>query len=394
MSPRFSRSIASLPRTPRGAFTLIELLVVISIIAILLSLTVSVTLAFVTSAREAATQTTLAKIKGKLERRTQALRQGMETGSGNASRVGSGAAGPLRLKMEMLNRMPSYLYPRGAGPDGDFGTADDPLPLSENDHLVALVRGNGTVTALFDDANYRNDPTASSEALLLFLTQGETYGVADTDEDAFKESELADADGDGLREIVDGFGNPIRFYRWPTRLIRPAPDADNNGLVSEAEAQADNTDGRWPMSAYGTTESAGSTAALLGSTLPSREFGDAGEITADATNGDPFLPTLGSALRSDPDDRFAQIHFGFATIFRRALTNPADPYSDMPALGKDFERLFHTPTTFYSPIAVSAGADGELGLYEPQDRENFGHLAQFKEPVAALDNLTTAQTGF
>ncbi len=399
-------------RTPRGAFTLIELMVVMAIIGILLGLTVTVTLAFLTSAREAATRTTLAKIDGKLERRIGALRRGLDSGSGNLSRVGGGATGALRVKMEMLSKMPGYLYSQGAGADGTYGTDDDPTPLSEADDVTRRVRAGGTaVQAPFNTQEihpgavaYAEDPTASSEALLLFLTKGETYGVADTDADAFKESELADADGDGLREIVDGFGNPIRFYRWPTRLIRPAPDADSDGFVSATEARADNTDGRWDMAAYspaaGQGESSAAAAALFGSTLPSRELhADGSDIDMDADEtspaiDDPFLPTLGSTLRSDPDDRFAQMHFEFATVFNPGLTDKTLPPTNLPALGKDFEHFFHTPSTFYVPIAVSAGADGELGLYEPQDRANFGHLAQPREPNAALDNLTTAQTGF
>ncbi|MEM9704278.1 MAG: hypothetical protein AAF907_17695, partial [Planctomycetota bacterium] len=340
----------------------------------------------------AATRSTLAKIDGKLERRLQALRRGLETGPGDASRVGTGAAGPMRMKLEMLERLPSYLYGLGPGADGTVGTADDPLPLSEADDVRRRVRNGGAALAPFDDADFPNDPTASSEALFLFLTQGETYGIADTDIDAFKESELADSDGDGLREIVDGWGNPIRFYRWPTRVIRPAVPSPYTGVVPETTASTQDADGRWPDQTYGSGgdgEFGAAAAVLFGSALPSAEFDRNGNALTDLP-ADPFLPTLGSRLRSDPDDRFAQIHFEFRPIFFRALSAP----NDLNAVGQDFERLFHTPSTFYTPIAVSAGPDEELGLYEPQDRDNFGHLAQPREPVAILDNLTTAQTNF
>ena len=32
-----------------------------------------------------------------------------------------------------------------------------------------------------------------------------------------------DTNGDGFKEIVDGWGNPVQFYRWPT--ANPAVDA-------------------------------------------------------------------------------------------------------------------------------------------------------------------------
>ena len=49
----------------------------------------------------------------------------------------------------------------------------------------------------------------------------QVFGVAPVGVDAFLEQEIADTDNDGLPEFVDAWGNPLRFYRWPTRLIKP-----------------------------------------------------------------------------------------------------------------------------------------------------------------------------
>lgn len=40
------------------------------------------------------------------------------------------------------------------------------------------------------------------------------------------------------------------------------------------------------------------------------------------------------------------------------------------------ETSFHTYSTHHVLLVVSAGDDGLLGLYEPFDRSNFGHLAR------------------
>ena len=39
----------------------------------------------------------------------------------------------------------------------------------------------------------------------------------------FSSSEAVDTDGDGLMELVDGWGRPLRFYRWPTSLVLATP---------------------------------------------------------------------------------------------------------------------------------------------------------------------------
>ena len=38
----------------------------------------------------------------------------------------------------------------------------------------------------------------------------------------FTAQEVADTDDDGLLEFVDAWGEPLRFYRWPTRMIDKA----------------------------------------------------------------------------------------------------------------------------------------------------------------------------
>ena len=398
------------PAPPRrGGFTLVELLVVIAIIASLLALSAGAAAAFVGNAREAATRATLAKIDGKLQRRFAALRRSGDRGSGDASRVGRGVVTPLALKTEQARRMPAYLasFRPQLGPDGELGTEDDviPPPLFEEQDLTFRVRNNGNpagpfagneyegATPLFSSYDaYAQDPTASSEALYRFLTTGESYGARDTDEAAFTESELADTDDDGLPEIVDGFGNPIRFYRWPTRLVRPAPDADGDGVVEPAETAAA-PGGRHPVAIRRGTEAGAAAAVLFAGALPPEEVNEDGTIFREendpnlaAFRDDPFLPRLGSVLYADPDDPQAQVGLNYVNLYPAGVVG-TDP-------GASFEFYFHTPTTWSVPLVVSAGADGDLGLYEPQDRANYGHLGQPREPAAALDNLTNLQGGF
>ena len=150
-------------------------------------------------------------------------------------------------------------------------------------------------------------------------------------------------------------------------------------------------------------------ALLFESSLPARAVTPEGGFAEDAApagsaGADPFLPTTGSLLRTDAQDPFGLVEGelireivsgkqGGATFFRPAAGDPV-------AMGQRFERMYHTPATFYKPVVVSAGPDGDLGLFEPQDRAAFGHLAQPGSrqagvPLeATLDNLTNLQRGF
>jgi hypothetical protein len=120
-------------------------------------------------------------------------------------------------------------------------------------------------------------------------------------------------------EFIDGWGNPLRFYRWPTRLVRP--NGPGGTIISPPPATA-------------------------ASTL----------ITV--------LPSINDQ-RTDPDDPQGTISIAISGGAYQSLgTSPAQ-----------FEQNFHTPDTWHTPLIVSAGDDGELGLYEPYDTTNFGYLA-------------------
>ena len=379
---------------PRGAFTLIELLIVVTIISILLGLSIGVTLSFLTSAREAATRTTLAKIDVELGRRFAALRRQQDR---------MGVSSPLIQKRRAMEDFPAYMA-AAPGPDGTPGTADD-VRLFETDDVFngrvgRAFESNAAARGPFAADGYAEDPTASAEALFVLLSSGSTFGTSDPGGDLLTERELADTDGDGLREVVDGFGNPLRFYRTPTRLLRPSlpAAAGYDGTVPDAVAGAQDGDGRFALTAHAFAEPAGEFATvaqvLLENALPGVEpnpadlFDRDTRVHGDAAPSDAYLPTLGSVLRADPDDPYARVGLDFADPFGNGRSYPAGAG---PAA---FEKLFHTPTTWYRPIVVSAGADGDLGLFEPQDRTRFGHLAQPREPVATYDNITSLQGGF
>ncbi len=221
---------AARPRPVSTGFTLLELLVVMGIIVFLVSLSAVVMRNFITTSREAKTKTMLTKLNGMITKRVNDVNMAIQAQDRSGSK---------------------YLY------DPSLYNGVSPLVLAGNYAPRAKVLGQ---KALFRNAfpqtlaeaknagitlpsNYipanDNPVTQSSEALYLTLTQGASFGPPPVDLDAFKSDEIDDTDGDKLMEFVDGWGQPIRFYRWPTRLVRPAPQG------SETTAQSLDKNGNY-----------------------------------------------------------------------------------------------------------------------------------------------------
>ncbi len=57
--------------------------------------------------------------------------------------------------------------------------------------------------------------TARSEMLYALLVEGSGPWGAAFSRDQFSDKEVQDTDGDGLPEFVDGWGQPLQFFRWP-----------------------------------------------------------------------------------------------------------------------------------------------------------------------------------
>ena len=250
---------------PQGGFTLIELLIVITIISLLTAITVPIVGDLLNKARNSATKATILKVQELLNKRTAAFERDF----------------PAWFKRT---------YSRAYNPN------------SVSDLLVRKKK----FREMFPQFNVSN-PTSdadSAEALYELITNGESFGSAADDVGNFTAGEVDDTDGDGKMEFVDGWEQPLRWYPWPTQLMKNA--------------------------------------------------GARRQLTSNLPND----------LTKDPDDPLG------------ALTS-LDPAN------------FHDISTYHTPLIVSAGADGELGLYEPYDKANNGHLAMPNGDAAARDDNIT-----
>lgn len=396
----------ALVRVQRRGFTLIELLVVLGIIAFLASVLGVTISGFLASAKEAQTLSTLQKIDGLVAERQQALTQFYDSREfrkrvdefHDGLKDGDPANGVLPLvevardfaeiigKKELLReslpqRFGELIDAQDA--NGVFVAGGDGIPDQiQRDDVYSVVRWgvdpsdsvnkpwvdtNGDGTPNVGDKFHRAE-TESAELLYLALTRFEQYGIPPATVDDFTTAEVADTDGDGLPEFIDAWGQPLRFYRWPTRLIKPfglygidqapgdrAVDDDGNGAVDDVLEIG------WPGSddTYIPVELR-SFAGLYISGLP----------RPPVLTGSPPRPILGDfdQLNVDGDDPVG-------VLLDETLRLSGLPFP-INVLGVVHESRYSTFDTYHKPLVVSAGADGVLGLYEPFFTEdlNFNGL--------------------
>ena len=360
----------------RFGFTLIELLIVIMIIGILTSAFVVSVNSLFRSARITRTTATLQKIDGILADRLKGLERAF---AGATFRQFAKRQYLIRqyrgftvdykgTTLVTLNRVPGlsekasevlsrkdwqrYYFPQSFA---DYIIAAQLMGLDEDKNDDGLPdrlasRYTGAIPPI-------PDATESAEMLYFSLSELEVFGVPPIGDDAFNTQELQDTDGDGLLEIVDGWDNPVRFYRWPTRLLKPygmngldrvpgAPGDDDGFIYADGNPKDDDV---LEVSTPGTDD--------LDVSADQRIY--AGLYFA----GLPRKPTIigqYDLLNEEPTDPYGLI---LAEVKRLAVNN-------IDAKSVLSEALYHTIDTYHKPIVVSAGPDGLLGLLEPTHNED------------------------
>lgn len=187
------------PSGDRSAFTLIELLVTISIIATLGAVSITTVRSSIEAAREAQTETTIAKIDSVLTsiyERYQYLRLDMSDLPNNLP--GEGRARQRIYRMRDLLRCDLPCTTNELGTASQLDGTYTPL---QDSYRLAVANSAG-----FGD-NY------NAELLYLVVTNADPESRA-----GFSDRDVADTDGNGLLEFVDGWGRPIWWMRWAPGL--------------------------------------------------------------------------------------------------------------------------------------------------------------------------------
>ena len=385
----------------RRAFTLLELMMVVTIIGLLMSMSVVVMYGFIDQAEEEATSATIQKINRLLEERVEGFDRAFKgVRKDTATRKmrilladpnvdGDQADGIFGVKDAVVDILAKKALFRFEFPQrfdellffGDPAVSVPGLPQSIYLAICApaarVKLGLPLTTPLTDAAiaaevattfalGASSPETESSELLYFALIKSGSLGAAAVDSDRFTENEIRDTDGDGLPEFVDNWGQPLRYYRWPTRLIDvdpPVPFQPYLTNLADPTGTNDPTDVALDLDNNGTFD-------IGQRTITKGERDVANLLLKGLPPAPSILPSNAmprDLLLIDPDDPVGRL---YAELEHLNGTN------GKPTLALEYnEAKYHTPDTFHAPLVVSAGPDGVLGLFEPNDTTRRGNLA-------------------
>jgi prepilin-type N-terminal cleavage/methylation domain-containing protein len=209
MTPRVQRS----RRQSRASFTLIELMVVMAVIAVLASTVLFALYGAVEEAKAARTRTQMARLNELLmtrweSYRTRAVRVSQSTDRKVMARARVDAIREL-MRLEMPDRVTDVVNPATYTP-----SALAAVPALARRYYA---RSSGTTWAT-------NPSYQGAECLYMIIS--EMNDVGGNGLDFLQEGEIGDVDDDKMPEILDGWGNPIEFIRWPYGFLSGGLGAD------------------------------------------------------------------------------------------------------------------------------------------------------------------------
>jgi len=202
---------------PRPGFTLVELMVTIVIISILASLSLAGLNVTRGRAKADATRSTIRKLnEAIIPHYERYMRRRVPALSGTPTKTARARDRLLKIRTLQMREMPDTwadVYANLATVNALTGT---------NAYLkTAAVRSyaqlKSTLTA-------PQTAYGSEECLYMIIARG---GFEPDILETFRSDEIADKDGDGAPEFVDGWGTPIAFLRWAPGFNSPLSFVQN-----------------------------------------------------------------------------------------------------------------------------------------------------------------------
>jgi prepilin-type N-terminal cleavage/methylation domain-containing protein len=221
----------------RRAFTFIELLVVIAIILILMALALGAVFQVMSTWQQRQTEITVRKLHTALrEQYRQVIKLANEEPL-PAWAVQLADGDPRRARAIYLKARLRQEFPMS------FAEVQDPSPLPPVSSYLAYLTG----------VQGGHDENAVCLYMILRHSRG---GALFEAEASLGASHITDPRGDGKLEIADGWGKPIRFYRWPIGdpELGPLPGAHDPADPDATLAQPWNGQGQFSASFHPVVE--------------------------------------------------------------------------------------------------------------------------------------------
>jgi prepilin-type N-terminal cleavage/methylation domain-containing protein len=198
------RGQATPPRAARPGFTLVEMLVVIAIIAVLAGLASVAYFRWIDTQRQDNTENTMRTVSQALQRHMEAVRASAQTETippfvlNNIAGGDALRARVIWVKLRLKQEFPiTFAEARNPGDTGDPNTSLPAGVLPGKYGALASASAGG-----------------GESAACLYMALRKTRKGVQPEE--LPSSAVADTNSDGLPEIVDGWGKPLTFVRWPT----------------------------------------------------------------------------------------------------------------------------------------------------------------------------------
>lgn len=394
-------NISTQHRQLRGGFTLIELLIVMGVIAALVAMSYTVIANYTESAQSVSTKATLLKVDELLSRRVEAFDRFIDRSTEFNSVIQqahkrlasrSGTPGHIMvskpfLRILLKKRLYSYHFPQTyldvheavQSPKVFLGVNLPPGLLPREPmirYFYPPLNGFPIPFAKCKGAVAGAEPTAEDNGELLYfvLTHATFPGAETIDDDIFGARELRDQDGDELLSMYDAWEQPLRFYRWPTRLFRPTGaqgplGLDNGrnfgaGLLVPGLPEIPREPGRSLFPLWDSNRSywAGEIVGFVQGTkvLYFRAISESSGVEPTTTS--KWLPARIDVLGIDPDDPFNIL--GYTLI--KVNANQHIPDSAKTAFAALIDpTVLHDRNTYHAPFVVSAGPGLNWGLSSP-----------------------------
>jgi len=226
----------------RRSFTLVELMITISIMAILASATLFALYGVQQDAREARTRSQIARLHELIVTRWDSY-QGraipVQIPAGTSPRVAAlTRLEALRelMRMELPDRKSDVVDAASVLSRTNPSPPPPNLPLAVSLWRAYQRQAIAQLRAQISPAPLPNpwhqnwtEEHQGSECLYLIVStihDGDNNGL-----DFFRPAEIGDTDGDGMKELLDGWGKPIEFLRWAPGFLAGSDiqvrDSDN-----------------------------------------------------------------------------------------------------------------------------------------------------------------------